>query len=195
MRLLPDAVYHPSPNIGGPLTKPTLIVLHYTAGRNVASSVQWLSNPKAKASAHLVIGRAGEVFQLIPFDRVAWHAGESKWGWRTGVNKFSIGIELDNPGWLLKNSAGFWRSPTTGVVYQPEDIMVAKHKSGGPERGWLLYTPAQTLAAARICQHLVATFPSITEIAGHDDVSPGRKIDPGPAWDMDSFRTDVFGRA
>jgi N-acetylmuramoyl-L-alanine amidase len=30
---------------------------------------------------------------------------------------------------------------------------------------------------------------------GHDDISPGRKFDPGPAFPMESLRTRLFGRA
>lgn len=194
MRLLPNATYCPSPNVGGVLTKPSLIVLHYTAGRNVTSSVEWLCNPKAKASAHFVVGRAGEVFQLVALDRVAWHAGESRWGLRTGCNKFSIGVEMDGPGFLVKNAVGYWRSPTTGEVYQPEEVVVAPHKSGGPSKGWLLYTPKQIETVANLCRTLIHEIPSLREIVGHEDIAPGRKLDPGGAWDMDGFRTDVFGR-
>ena len=77
---------------GGRL-EPTLIVLHDTAGRLAkGSSVAWLCNPKAKASAHLVVERDGSVTQLAEFDPpVAWHAGQSSWRGRSGCNAFAIG--------------------------------------------------------------------------------------------------------
>jgi N-acetylmuramoyl-L-alanine amidase len=34
----------------------------------------------------------------------------------------------------------------------------------------------------------------IAEIAGHDDIAPTRKRDPGPAFAMDSFVSRVLGR-
>jgi N-acetylmuramoyl-L-alanine amidase len=32
------------------------------------------------------------------------------------------------------------------------------------------------------------------DILGHDDIAPGRKVDPGPAFPMASFATQVMGR-
>ena len=71
------------------------IVIHYTAGP-FQSSLNTLKNPKVKASAHVIVDRDGSVTQLIPFNEIAWHAGESSYGTRTGLNKYSIGIEIVN---------------------------------------------------------------------------------------------------
>ncbi len=46
------------------------------------------------ASAHLLIGRDGETWRLVEFDRVAWHAGASMMAGRRGCNDFTLGIEL-----------------------------------------------------------------------------------------------------
>ena len=56
---------------------PDMIILHYTAGTNSMSSALFLTRPDVQASAHVVIGRAGEVIQLVPFNIEAWHAGRS----------------------------------------------------------------------------------------------------------------------
>ena len=44
-----------SPNCKGSL-KQEYLVMHYTAGRNAAESIRWLTDPDSKASAHLVQG-------------------------------------------------------------------------------------------------------------------------------------------
>ncbi len=36
---------------------------------------------------------------------------------------------------------------------------------------------------------------AIEDIVGHDDIAPGRKSDPGPAWDMEAFKAKVRGEA
>lgn len=48
-----------------------------------------------KVSAHLLIKRDGSIVQFVPFDKRAWHAGESSFKGRQNCNDFSIGIELE----------------------------------------------------------------------------------------------------
>jgi AmpD protein len=48
-----------------------------------------------RVSSHLCIFRDGAVHQYVPFDRRAWHAGESRFEGRSRCNDFSIGIELE----------------------------------------------------------------------------------------------------
>lgn len=48
-----------------------------------------------EVSAHVLIDRKGEVTQYVPFDRRAWHAGQSEHCGRKGCNDFAIGIELE----------------------------------------------------------------------------------------------------
>ena len=48
-----------------------------------------------RVSAHLLIRRDGELLQFVPFDKRAWHAGESNYCGRKMCNDFSIGIELE----------------------------------------------------------------------------------------------------
>ncbi len=46
-------------------------------------------------SAHFFLRRGGELIQLVPCGRRAWHAGVSSWRGRSACNDFSIGIELE----------------------------------------------------------------------------------------------------
>ena len=48
-----------------------------------------------KVSAHVFIRRDGEVIQFVPFNRRAWHAGESCFEGREHCNDFSVGVELE----------------------------------------------------------------------------------------------------
>lgn len=47
------------------------------------------------------------------------------------------------------------------------------------------YTEDQYQALSAVCQQIMAAWPDIgvDEITGHSDIAPGRKTDPGPAFD------------
>ena len=48
-----------------------------------------------RVSSHLLINRDGSLVQFVPFNKCAWHAGQSSYEGRDDCNKFSIGIELE----------------------------------------------------------------------------------------------------
>lgn len=106
-----------------------------------------------RVSAHVLIRRLGEVIQYVPFQRRAWHAGESSFEGRCQCNDFSIGIELE------------------GTEETP-------------------YEPIQYAQLARISRLLMSAYPGITpaRIVGHCDIAPGRKVDPGPAFNWQRLR-------
>lgn len=179
-----------SPNASGEI-HPEYCVLHYTAGASAESSVRWLCNPEAKASAHLVIGRDGSITQLVAFDRKAWHAGKSEWRNRVGLNACSIGIELDNCGVLTRHADG-WRT-AWGRRVDDTQVVEAAHKHGGEIRGWHAYTTSQLEVTTEVATVLV-NFYNLKDVIGHEDIARGRKIDPGPAISLASIRDAALGR-
>lgn len=181
-----------SPNYSNGMS-PIYLMMHYTAGINLSGAVSWFQNPDAQASAHLVIDRDGSIVQMVAFNRRAWHAGKSKWGNLEGMNQYSIGIELVNGGKLQKNLAGQWVNWSKNIIPAVE-VTVTKHKNETAEAGWHEYPSAQIEAATKVCALLHKTY-NFTDVLGHEDVSPDRKVDPGPLFPMNSFRSIVLGRA
>jgi N-acetylmuramoyl-L-alanine amidase len=179
-----------SPNVGRTLEAEFLII-HFTAGRNAQGSISWFSSPQAKASAHLVIGRDGAITQMVPFNQVAWHAGISQWQGRAGLNQFSIGIELDNAGKLHREGSA-WRAWFGGAI-PDQEVIEAVHKNETQLAGWHTFTEAQIQSALEVSSLLVGQY-ELRDVLGHEDVAPGRKVDPGPAFPMNSFRSKVLGR-
>lgn len=172
---------------------PLYLIMHYTAGITADSAISWFQDPKAEASAHLVIDRNGEITQMVPFNRRAWHAGESRWGKLESMNQYSIGIELVNAGKLRRNPSGEWVN-WKGKVIPSDDVTVAIHKNEKSEAGWQEYTEAQVEAALRVGTLLHSVY-DFTDVLGHDDVSPERKVDPGPLFPLEGFRSRILGRA
>jgi len=109
-----------------------------------------------QVSAHVLVRRDGEIVQYVPFQRRAWHAGQSSWAGRARCNDFSIGIELE------------------GTDATP-------------------YAPVQYAMAARLIAELCRAYPTLApgRVVGHSDVAPGRKTDPGIAFDWPLLRALV----
>ena len=74
------------------------IIIHYTGMRNELSALNRLCDIKAKVSAHYFIKKDGSVLNLVPPIYEAWHAGKSYWKGLKSLNKYSIGIEIQNSG-------------------------------------------------------------------------------------------------
>jgi AmpD protein len=130
------------------------IVLHADSAPKVAGSIEWLRDPASRVSYHVLLGRLGDCYQFVPFDKKAWHAGKSVFEGEDDVNRFSIGVSFGN-------------------------------RNDGKEP----YTEAQYQKGAELIRELMVLFPSITKdrITTHAIISPGRKTDPGPKFDLPYF--------
>ncbi len=185
-----NVTHRNTPNRGGKLA-PQYLVYHYTAGSSAESSANWLCNPAAKASAHLVLGRDGSIIQLAPFNVVTWHAGISHWAGLTGMNNYSIGIEMDNAG-VLKNLGDRYET-SFGKAITRAEVVIARHRHGTSEQAWHAYTEAQIGRAFELAELLFSHYP-LKEVLGHEDIARGRKSDPGPAFPLGSLASRVAGR-
>ncbi len=169
---------------------PDSIIIHYTAGSSAVSSAQHLAKTGVGASAHLVIGQKGEIYQVAPFNIQTWHAGESEYGGRKWYNRYSIGIEIDNAGPCTK--VGSQYKTWFGKLYNEEDVILAANRNSKQLKYWKTYTEEQIATVTAICDALKTIYPSIKEILGHEEISPGRKEDPGPAFPLDRMRNQIL---
>tara|TARA_Y200000002_G_scaffold365266_1_gene355011 strand:- start:119 stop:862 length:744 start_codon:yes stop_codon:yes gene_type:complete len=74
------------------------IIIHYTGMKIESKALKKLANPNSKVSAHYFIKNNGTIVNIVPDEYVAWHAGVSNWKNFKSLNKYSIGIEISNPG-------------------------------------------------------------------------------------------------
>lgn len=102
------------------------IVLHGTAGGTAQGAISWLSGPAGKGVAvHCVIDQDGKIYQLIPWDYFAYHAGPN---FRT-ISETSFSIQIVN--WLnLKQVNGVWCSWTGKPIQKSRIITVTKSWRG-----------------------------------------------------------------
>ncbi|HJP29148.1 MAG: N-acetylmuramoyl-L-alanine amidase [Candidatus Latescibacteria bacterium] len=189
-RVVGDGIEHrTSPNHGGPFPSgaPDTLVLHFTAGDHVDWAIDRLCDPTPgqRVSSHLVVSRSSAITQLLPLDTIAWHAGRSTWHGRTEFNGFSLGIEIDNAGRLLPQGESFvsWK----GTEYAAADAVRGIHRNESESSWWHRYPQAQLEAIETLCRLLIDRY-GIHTILGHEEISPQRKDDPGPAFPLDEMR-------
>ena len=124
-----------------------LIVIHYTGMQSRIASIKRLINIKHKVSCHYLIDRKGQIIKMVDENKVAWHAGKSKWKNYINLNRYSIGIELVNK---------------------------------GHEFGYEKFTNIQLKNLIKLCLQLKKKYKiKNSNIVGHSDVAPHRKVDPG----------------
>ncbi len=169
-----------------------VLVMHFTAGWSLDSTLEWWRRPESKgACAHIIIDRDGRVVQCRAFNETAAHCGVSVWkDPRTGrvfrnLNACGIGIELCNVGALPRQVYPAAMGKPLGGRMIP--YVERKHKHGGPARKWEWFPEVQLDAARLVAAALVQRY-RLDDVVGHDDIAPGRKEDPGPAFPMDDFR-------
>jgi N-acetylmuramoyl-L-alanine amidase len=90
-----------SPNFESKKRKPNqikFIVLHYTGMKKESEAIERLTSINSKVSSHYLIKNSGEIVVMVPDLYEAWHAGVSSWKNFKSLNRYSIGIEISNPG-------------------------------------------------------------------------------------------------
>ena len=66
--------------------------------KSQAKAIERLCDSSSKVSAHYFIKDNGKLLNLVPDLYEAWHAGKSSWKNLKALNKYSIGIEINNSG-------------------------------------------------------------------------------------------------
>ena len=99
MRLKIFSNYSPNFNpIKRNKTQIKFLIFHYTGMKKESDAIKKLTNFKSNVSCHYFIKNTGKTFLMVPELYVAWHAGKSRWKHYKSLNRYSIGIEIENPG-------------------------------------------------------------------------------------------------
>jgi len=161
------------------------IVIHYDVGTSIENTMQYLlesvdKNPRKSASYNYLISRSGRIVELNdPKYTRAWHAGNSSLDIPSGehltsLNRSTIGICCCNYGY--------------SATCDDPNKKAARHVLAPAPLSrrllfWEPYTNAQIDSLISLIKYLERYLEWTSEfIVGHEDVSPGRKVDPGPLF-------------
>lgn len=181
-------------------------VVHFTAGRSRDKSkcgrgMEHIERGKRevegtvldRAYAYFVIDRDGDIFQNFPLDEWGYHAGKSSYKGIPGtVSNELVGIEIQNAGELKKVRDGIWKAwfttPGQGDGYFSEEEVRYSSGEANIQRGYYhRYSEKQEEALLNLLSWLHKESRGIFKydlVVGHDEVSPGRKNDPGASLSM-----------
>lgn len=193
--VIPELWYKPLPKGAVEMTThgayeqgyPRGAVVHYTAGRSAggASAVAY-----DHGLSYFIIDKDGEVYQRSPLNRWGSHAGESFWpSLGSGVSRSLVGIEVVCAG-KLESRAGtllaWWGDVVSindaNVVYDPEHDSSREPTDNRAQGFYERFTSRQEHALTALLVWLKMNNPDVFDLGlvlGHDEVSPGRKQDPG----------------
>jgi len=141
------------------------VVIHYMSAIDAAPDDPYNIGQLLKifcgygVSSHYLIDRGGEIYNLVPEEMKAWHAGPSVMPEpdnRTGVNEFSIGIEL-----AATRDSGFTEAQYGSLRVLCADIEARRRKK-------MVYVGHDMIAGERAVALGLRKEP---------------KIDPGPLFD------------
>lgn len=164
------------------------VVLHATVEPTLEGTERIFLDPAKRRSAHFVVGKEGQVVQMVPVDRRAWHAGKSVLDGVQHVNDYSVGIELVNrndgtdpyPEAQIQAAAGilrFLRSrydiPDDRVVSHAQIALPPGRKTdpAGLDFG-------QVLAAARVPAEATPGTPAVAVSPGAEAAQPTSQASP-----------------
>lgn len=161
---------------------PTGLVVHWTAGHRNGLA---LGNELMRDTGmlYLIGDKDGNLGQSDPLNQHGYHAGKSSHKGAVGyVSDEYAGIELQAAGNLSKRADGYYSWFGTKI---PEAEIVTSSRNENIAAGtYHAYTQAQVLLLRRLGCWLYLNKPDVfspDRIVGHDEVSPGRKSDPGAA--------------
>jgi N-acetylmuramoyl-L-alanine amidase len=98
------------------------LIIHYTGMRKETEAIERLTNIQSGVSSHYLIKRNGDIIVMVPDFYVAWHAGKSSWKSFKSLNKYSIGIEISNPGHEY-NYINFSKKQIQSILYLTKSLM------------------------------------------------------------------------
>lgn len=163
------------------------LVIHFTSEDFERSLAILTGQTDRRVSAHFLLPDPADksylstklkVYALVNTSDRAWHAGQSYWAGKTGLNDQSIGIEVVNLSGCNRDIAELGNSAQFGVACH-----------------FVPFRDDQIVLLTRLLKELLKQCPDIRpeSVVGHADIAPSRKVDPGPLFPWETLHAAGIG--
>jgi len=171
-------------------TRVRVIVIHHTS-EDFQGSLDILTKDSSRpVSSHYLVPEPGDpsykdkklkVYQLVPEGGRAWHAGASYWAGRSALNDMSVGIEIVNQTYCRNAD-----QPGPGAEAGQPPVRICFYPD---------FPESQLAMVIDLLKGITERHPEVkpTDIVGHSDIAPQRKIDPGPRFPWQRLYKLGFG--
>jgi len=139
----------------------TYIVIHSDESNSISATFRWLK--KKRNSYHYYISKTGVVYKMVDPKYMANHAGRSEYDGLVGMNKYSVGIGLENksPGdfpdaqykslaWLILEIEKRYRNSRFGPIVSHQDVAVPIGRKKDPGENFIWWRLADYMDLFRL---------------------------------------------
>ena len=160
-------------------------IVHFTAGHRNGLE-RGMADAAASAYGYFLIDADGNIGQNIPLTHWAYHAFPAEYRGIKHVASQLVGIEMQCWGKVKKDPQGNWRSWAKYSV-RPNGVRTVEKEANREAGTYQIFSWAQEEALISLLIWLYSNDPerfNLDWVLGHDEVSPGRKNDPGGSLSM-----------
>jgi len=111
------------------------LVLHHTASIGDGNIKVLAGLTTRQVSVHYLVRQDWSTYHFVDENKIAWHCGESSYEWKTNLNNYSIGIEVESD-WIffstLQKQAV--NELIKNIISRRPNIKIIRHKDIAPKR-------------------------------------------------------------
>lgn len=159
MAWMPGVDHRPTQNHSAGVQRPAQGIVDHTASGSYDGTISWQLNSRgAKAvSSHFIVGKSGQIVQMVDTDMKAWAqgAGNPYWisieheGNTEPLTPQQLNADAHIYAWLVQSGIARLSGPTDN----PFGVGIVPHAAGGEAWGGHVFCPGERIKAQRVEQY------------------------------------------
>lgn len=165
------------------------LVIIRTSQDQLTQHTDHINEHIVEPTSHVLINRDGLIIQSIPFNEQVGKPLQGSWEGMGDLTSRSVVIALQNSGRLSKTADIY--SSSCGRSFDATEVFTGIHQNEESLSYWQKFSESQIQVAEKIIRCLASTY-QVKYILGNEEVCPGLKTDPGPAFPLEILRRKIM---